>query len=192
MNKRLRGEFLSKLEYIMVYLVTGLPIYSKCFSKICGVAFREPALLSGFLSALENFSAEITQGTRSLQSVKMGDTLMKFNRTLPTGHSVVIGLTEDDEGMVDTIFETIRTIVEIDFKGKDWSIVNEEFEKEFAYALYKRLEGPLQKYGGFHDECPLGDKSLFKTVASSEKKTTIWQRIKENYRIFRERRMTQN
>jgi len=41
------------LEYLMVYTESGLPIYSKCYGTFCKTAFKNPELLSGFLSALQ-------------------------------------------------------------------------------------------------------------------------------------------
>ncbi|MHA1769287.1 MAG: hypothetical protein ACTSV3_05485 [Candidatus Thorarchaeota archaeon] len=41
------------LEYLMVYTDSGLPIYSKCYGTFCKTAFKNPELLSGFLSALQ-------------------------------------------------------------------------------------------------------------------------------------------
>ncbi|MHA2191410.1 MAG: hypothetical protein ACXAAP_14375 [Candidatus Thorarchaeota archaeon] len=50
------------LEYLMVYTSSGLPIYSKCYGTFCKTAFKEPELLSGFLSALETIPPTIGGG----------------------------------------------------------------------------------------------------------------------------------
>ena len=83
------------LEYLMVYTESGLPIYSKCYGTFCKTAFKNPELLSGFLSALQTLPQTISTDL-SLDSVKMGSTEMRFSRTTPTGHSIVVGLAEDD------------------------------------------------------------------------------------------------
>jgi hypothetical protein len=53
---------LGVLEYLMVYTSSGLPIYSKCYGTFCKTAFKEPELLSGFLSALETIPPTIGGG----------------------------------------------------------------------------------------------------------------------------------
>lgn len=49
------------LEYILIYQESGLPIYSKCYSTMCGFLAKDSALLAGFLSALENFVIEMME-----------------------------------------------------------------------------------------------------------------------------------
>jgi hypothetical protein len=41
-----------KLQYLIIYKNTGLPIYSRCFTDICAIQMKDEVLLSGFLSAL--------------------------------------------------------------------------------------------------------------------------------------------
>ncbi len=62
-------------EYLMVYTEAGLPIYSKCYGMFCKTAFKNPELLTGFLSALQTLPPTISSGL-SLDAVKMGPTQM--------------------------------------------------------------------------------------------------------------------
>ncbi len=78
----------SILSYLLVYRDSGLPIYSKCFSGFCGVAMKEPALLTGFLTAIQSFSLEFvcpsTRDPGSLEAITMGETIMRFSTTKPS------------------------------------------------------------------------------------------------------------
>jgi hypothetical protein len=62
------------LKYIVIYQDSGIPIFSKCYSGFCGLIARNNTLLSGFLSALENFIKEMignTDENECLEAVEM-------------------------------------------------------------------------------------------------------------------------
>ncbi len=70
------------LEYIIIYQDSGLPIYSKCFSSLCGFLAKDSALLSGFLSAIESFVTEMigTNNTNDcLKSLEMKNSIMPLS-----------------------------------------------------------------------------------------------------------------
>jgi len=94
----------------MVYTESGLPIYSKCYGTFCKTAFKNPELLSGFLSALQTLPLTISSDL-SLDSVKMGPTEMRFSRTTPTGHSIVVGLGEDSSEIANKVFESVAGVL---------------------------------------------------------------------------------
>ncbi|MHA1228857.1 MAG: hypothetical protein ACTSPV_19200 [Candidatus Hodarchaeales archaeon] len=172
------------LEYLMLYRRSGLPIYSKCYQGFCKVNAQDPALLSGFLSALETFSLNIS-GTNDtkLEAIKMGNTIMRFSRTLPKGHSIVVGLSEDNEKLANDIFNAVSDLLEKRFKDVDWDLVTTDFSKEFEKALLEDVLIPeLHDYGGFEDNCPLGDKCPMKTLPHyAQQKKSIWSNIKSTY-----------
>ncbi|MHA2225957.1 MAG: hypothetical protein ACXAC8_12175 [Candidatus Hodarchaeales archaeon] len=178
------------IEYVMIYQKSGLPIFSKCFSDFCMLNAKEPALLSGFLTALESFSLELVGKERdnTLESITMGNTTMKFKKTLPTGHSIVLGVKKDNKKMVEEVFDAIAKLIEKEYKNQDWSTITEDFGEEFEPLLYEKVLVPiLNHYGGFHDQCKLGENCAIKTIAQPTKKSSIWARIRGNYQILKEK-----
>ncbi|MFX0092226.1 MAG: hypothetical protein ACFFBD_10730 [Candidatus Hodarchaeota archaeon] len=170
------------LEYIIVYRKNGLPLYSKCYSDFCKAAFKEPALLSGFLFSLENFSEKLTEGN-VLESIKMGQTTMFFNKTFPSRHSVVIGLKKPDPEFVEDTFEVIGIFLETEYKNTNWDKVDSDFAKNFENELLTKILIPALKHHqmAFRDSCPAGNQCPMKTLASEANKGTIWSLIKNNY-----------
>ena len=176
------------LEYLMVYTQSGLPIYSKCYGGFCTAAFKNPELLTGFLSALETLPSTMGGGL-SLESVKMGSTEMRFSKTTPTGHSVVIGLGKDSPDIAEDIYREVSKILASDrFVNVDWTYLTSEvmdaFEKEL---LETALVDALHDHGGFKDQCPLGDRCPMHTTAIQSRKGRIWSSIKDKYRAMREK-----
>ncbi|MFX1253862.1 MAG: hypothetical protein ACFFCZ_19785 [Promethearchaeota archaeon] len=174
------------LNYLMVYNEAGLPLYSKCYSDFCKATFDEPILLSGFLTAIENFATELTKG-EALESIKMGQTKMFFNKTFPSGHSVVIGLSKDNPKLSKDVFNAVQALLETEYKDIDMTIVNFDFAEEFEKQLLKNALIPAlhQNHLEFEDQCPLGDQCPMKTLAADSKKGTIWSIIKKTYTSLR-------
>lgn len=172
-----------KLSYLMIYQKSGLPIYSKCYTGFCMMSAKDPILLTGFLSALENFSEEISK--ENLDSISMGNTVMNFKKSLPTGHSVVIGIESDkevDSKLVEDIFNAINHVLETKFLDTDWDYVTTEKTASFEkYLLESALVPALHAHGGFQDECPKGDMCPMKILAGTNGKQTIWKRLRNKY-----------
>lgn len=170
------------LEYLLIYTQSGLPIYSKCYGTFCRAAFKNPELLTGFLSAIETIPLTISSDF-SLQSVKMGNSEMRFTKTIPGGHSVVIGLGEDAPDVADEVFSAVsETLASERFVDEDWSIISTELVAAFEEELLKSsLPRALHDYGGFEDNCPMGDQCLIHTNASKSKAQRIWGTIKDKY-----------
>ena len=123
------------LEYLMVYTESGLPIYSKCYGTFCKTAFKNPELLSGFLSALQTLPLTISSDL-SLDSVKMGPTEMRFLRTTPTGHSIVVGLGEDSEEIANKVFESVAGVLAMEkFVSIDWTFISSDMMNDFEDEL---------------------------------------------------------
>ena len=92
-------------------------------------------------------------GGLSLESVKMGSTEMRFSKTTPTGHSVVIGLGEDSPDIAEDIYREVSKILAGDrFANVDWTYMTSElmdaFEKEL---LETALVDAMHDHGGFTD-----------------------------------------
>ncbi|MHA1770697.1 MAG: hypothetical protein ACTSYL_02895 [Candidatus Thorarchaeota archaeon] len=106
---------MTKLEYLMVYTQAGLPIYSKCFGTFCKSAFEQPEMLAGLLSAIETIPPTLSEGL-SLNAVHMGSTTMRFSKIMPSGHSVVIGLSEDRPDVAESVYAAVQKYCQtIDF-----------------------------------------------------------------------------
>jgi len=170
------------LEYLMIYTPSGLPIYSKCYGTFCKAAFKNPELLSGLLSAIESIPGTLSSEL-TLQSVKMGDTEMKFSKSTPAGHTIVVGLSEDRPEIADALFDGLSaTLASERFKDVDWDYITSEVMTEFEDELLNHsLTNILHHYGGFEDQCPLGNNCPIHTNAEKSRKQRIWDAIKEKY-----------
>jgi hypothetical protein len=178
------------IQYLMVYTEAGLPIYSKCYGLFCKTAFKNPELLTGFLSALQTQPLTISSEL-SLDAVKMGPTQMRFSKSTPAGHSIVAGLGEDSTEIVDRVFTAVSGILGSDrFRDVDWTYITsdlmDDFEKEL---LQSRLVEALHDYGGFEDQCSLGDLCPIHTnaILYQTRKEKVWGLIKGKYAAMRER-----
>jgi len=176
------------LEYLMVYTEAGLPIYSKCYGTFCKTAFKNPELLSGFLSALQTLPQAISSDL-SLESVKMGPTEMRFSRTTPQGHSIVIGLGRDSALIANKIFDSVAGVLAMEkFVSRDWSFISSEVMNDFEDELLKTaLVDALHDYGGFEDTCELGDRCPIHTNAfqNTTRRGKIWSLVKDKYAAMR-------
>jgi hypothetical protein len=174
------------LEYLMVYTQSGLPIYSKCYGTFCKTAFKNPELLTGFLSAIETIPPTLSDGL-TLDSIKMGQTQMRFSKTLPNGHSVVVGLSEDNEVAANRIFSAVSEILsKPQFVSLDWTHITSTLMQEFEDILLKTsLVDALHEYGGFADECPLGDRCPIHTNALTSRRMLVWNAVKDKYAALR-------
>lgn len=176
------------LEYLMVYQASGLPIFSKCFKGFCRLSAQDPALLSGFLTAIQSFSTQVLtpQGSEksTLEAVKIGTTIMRFNRVLPSGHNVVIGLTEDSPLMAKEIFDGVEKFIEEKYSEVNWAIIDTTFGEEFGKDLVSTVLAPIfHSKGGWEDQCPLGDACPMKALPTqTETKFSIIETIKNTYR----------
>ena len=178
------------LEYLMVYTESGLPIYSKCYGTFCKTAFKNPELLSGFLSALQTLPQTISTDL-SLDSVKMGPTEMRFSRTTPTGHSIVVGLGEDSEEIAKKVFDSVSGILAMEkFVSLDWTFISSDMMNDFEDELLKTaLVDALHDHGGFEDACELGDRCPIHTNAyqNATRRSKIWGMVKDKYAAMRAR-----
>ena len=178
------------LEYLMVYTEAGLPIYSKCYGTFCKTAFKNPELLTGFLTALQTLPPTISSEL-SLDAVTMGPTQMRFSKTMPSGHSVVVGLGKDIPKLADKIFKGVSDILAADqFVNVDWTYVTSDLMSAFEEKLLQStLVEIMHEHGGFNDECGLGDKCPIHTTALlyQTRREKVWSIIKGQYAALRER-----
>ncbi|TFG13239.1 hypothetical protein EU537_07080 [Candidatus Thorarchaeota archaeon] len=178
------------LEYLMVYTESGLPIYSKCYGNFCKTAFKEPELLSGFLSAIETIPPTLGSGL-SLESIQMGPTQMRFSKTTPGGQSVVIGLSENRPEVAETVFRAVNDVLaKPRFNDIEWTHVTGEIMNDFENELVNdTLPDALHSYGGFSDDCPLGDQCPIHTTAYQSTRSKIWGAIKDKYAALKRKMM---
>jgi len=174
----------------MIYTEAGLPIYSKCFGEFCKDAFKNPELLSGFLSALQTLPPSMSADL-SLDSVKMGSTEMRLSKTIPNNHSIVVGLDENSPDIAHLIFNAVQNVLlKEKFASLEWSFVTGEtiltFEEELVNSA---LADVLDMYGGFVDLCTQGKKCPFYTSAQNNSKGQgeIWSVIHNNVSNIRAR-----
>lgn len=175
----------------MVYQENGLPIFSKCYSGFCGLVAKEPVLLSGFITALQGFATEISdpisREDSAIQAITMGHTVLRFKKTLPTGHLIAVGLSEDRPDIANDIFNEVETLLEKKYGQTNWAIIDTDFGKEFEQALLEEALIPaLHQHGGFEDRCPRGDMCPMRILPTVEKKS-IWTMLKDRYHIIRKR-----
>ena len=109
---------------------------------------------------------------------------MRFNRVLPSGHNVVIGLTDDNPSLAKEIFDGVEKFVVESYSGVNWTIIDTIFGEEFGKELISKVLTPIfHSTGGWKDQCPLGDACPMKTLPSgTEKKFSIIETIKNSYR----------
>lgn len=108
---------------------------------------------------------------------------MRFAKTTPDGHSIVVGLTEDSPEAAEKIFNAISgTMAQPRFKNTDWTIITQDLMTGFRDELLNHtLKDVLHEYGGFEDACPLGDKCPIHTTAVLSRRKRVWSAIKETY-----------
>lgn len=174
----------------MVYTESGLPIYSKCYGNFCKTAFKEPELLSGFLSAIETIPPTLGSGL-SLESIQMGPTQMRFSKTTPAGQSVVIGLSENKPEVAEAVFQAVNDVLSRPrFQDVEWTHVTGKAMNDFENELLNdALPEALHSHGGFSDQCPLGDQCPIHTTAYESTRSKIWGAIKGKYAALK-RKMT--
>lgn len=165
----------------MIYTPGGLPIFSKCFGGFCQANATDDVLLSGFLSALETFPAMV--GGEGLKAVEMGTTKFVFRKTTPSGVSIAIGLSEkaDQQEAID-VFEAVQSLIEVKYNETNWDVINTTQYEAFKKDLFENaLDPALHNYGGFEDQCPMGEQCAMHTMPISEEKQPIWTRIRSIY-----------
>jgi hypothetical protein len=178
------------LEYLLVYTESGLPIYNKCYGTFYKTAFKNPELLTGFFSALQTLPLTLSSEL-SLESVKMGPTQMRFSKSIPSGHSIVVGLGEDKPEVAERIFGAVSEILAAEkLLNIDWSYVTSDIMNAFeAELLNSTLVDALHDYGGFEDQCSLGNQRPIHTNALlyQTRREKVWGLIKSKYTAMRER-----
>jgi hypothetical protein len=115
----------------------------------------------------------------------MGPTEMRFSRTTPAGHSIVVGLGEDSPETANSIFNSVSTILASEpFINVDWSVITSDIMKTFETKLLQStLVDALHDHGGFEDQCPLGNKCPIYTNALQDRtqRVKIWDIVKAKY-----------
>ncbi len=172
----------------MIYTAAGLPIYSKCYGTFCQAAFKNPELLTGLLSAIETIPPTLSEGL-NLQAVKMGETEMRFSKSVPNSHTIVVGLSANSPEMAEVVFKAVNNALNADpFDKMDWTLITGDMTRKFeSYLINEVLPQALHEFGGFKDECPLGDQCPLHTTGPTSRRQRIWNVFKDKYRMLREK-----
>lgn len=187
---------LVKLEYILIFEQTGIPIYSRCFGSFCASMSFDPTLLSGFLSALSTMPSLIGHEEDKLQSVDMGSTKLNFSQTTPSGHIISIGIIKstvdkNTDMEVNKLFSAINQFLEENYKDVNWSILDQEERDEFEKKMITDIIPNNVKTFHNHDICNEGECPLdTKNVLTSDKKT-IWEKLNYLYTSHHPNRIKQ-
>jgi hypothetical protein len=123
-----------------------------------------------------------------LESVKMGLTHMRFAKTTPDGHSIVVGLSEDDTDLATNVFREVEGVLQKDkFRNLDWSMITSVIQKDFETELLGSALVNAMHSHGFSDQCPLGDQCPMHVTAVISKREKIWSSIRKKYDVLREK-----
>lgn len=122
-------------------------------------------------------------GGEELKAVEMGTTQFVFRKTTPSGGSIVIGLAEKaDQQEAIGVFEAVQALIEGKYSETNWAVINITQYEGFKKDLYENaLDPALHNYGGFEDQCPMGEQCAIHTTAGGEEKQPIWTRIRSIY-----------
>ena len=183
-----------KLEYLIIYEDYGLPIFSECYGSFCATMGFDKNLFSGFLSALSSMSEMFGEGKGGLKMVELGYTNLNFQRILPSGRVVCVGLvknSEDDqdyiESTLDRFFDKIHQIIEVDFKDKNWESVTDKEIHELKHKI--DYEAILPTFPGFKNNeicakgtCPFDHKPP-QINPKTNKPNNVVEQFESNYNI---------
>ena len=183
-----------KLEYLIIFEDYGLPIFSECYGSFCATMGFDKNLFSGFLSALSSMSEMFGEGKGGLKSVELGYTNLNFTKILPSGRIVCVGLvknSDDDqmdiENTLETFYDRINQIIEVDYKEKSWEGVSEEDIRELKHKM--DYEAIIPTFPGFKNNeicdegtCPFDHKPP-QMNPKTNKPNNVVEQFENNYSI---------
>ncbi|MHA2297286.1 MAG: hypothetical protein ACXADA_14755 [Candidatus Hodarchaeales archaeon] len=150
-----------KLDYIIIYQKSGLPIYSNCFSGFCTSLAIDDALLSGFLSALSTMPDVLGQKGENIQGIDLNFLKLCFNHTTPSGHVICLGmekstLDETNYGkQLAPLFKKVEDFIESEYGEADFDLFSQEERQEFGKRVVDEVISPSLKY--LRTRCSCGD-----------------------------------
>ncbi|HKZ42096.1 MAG TPA: hypothetical protein VJ044_14120 [Candidatus Hodarchaeales archaeon] len=181
-----------KLEYLMIFQQSGIPIYSKCWGDFCALLVADESLLSGFLAAITTMPKMFGKGEANLQSIDMGFTKLAFNFTSPSGHVMVVGFPQSSGGKqsekyVKILNNRINAVIEEEYKGTKWEFLSTEELKGFETKLLQEIVYPWLHMvsNQAHDlNCTMCIDAVARPDTQG-KRRPIWETLSETYSSIR-------
>jgi hypothetical protein len=177
-----------KLEYLIVFQNTGVPIYSSCYAGFCANNAYDDSLLTGFLSALTSMPAVLGKHDDALHSVELGYTKLNFSHTTPSGHVICAGVEkttivpEHTQHEVEELISKINDLLEGEYKQTNWAMVSQEDRASFEHTMKHGVIEPTlaifqDKDVCKHHGCPLDTDQLV-----NDEDIPIWEKVEQNYK----------
>ena len=141
-----------KLDYIIIYQKSGLPIYSNCFSGFCANLKIDETLLSGFLSAISTMPEILGTSSEAIKSVDLENVKLCFNHTTPSGHIMCLGIEKKfynstkNEKQINDLFRKIDNFIETEYGNFDFSISTSEERALFGEKVVHDIILPSLGY----------------------------------------------
>lgn len=177
-----------RLEYLIIFESSGIPIYSHCFGGFCANIGMEESLLSGFLSALNSMPRMFGQGER-VQSIEMDYSKLIFSHT-DSGKIMVIGVnkeTYDDKEShaVKGLFYKMNRLIEEEFGGVNWQLAESNTRSQFEHRLVDNVLANIVD-GSLLDCCETGDDCMLDVETSHDdteikSQLTLWEKLGKRY-----------
>lgn len=176
-----------KLEYLILFEKSGIPIYSHCFGGFCAHLGMDETLLSGFLSALSSMPQLFGQ-KGGVQSVEMDYTKLMFSGT-ETGKVMVVGVDkttykpEKSDGTISELFSKTQKLLDEEYGDVDWrdpGVRRNAFNHELVDVVVRSTLGVFENYCRQGDNCMLAS-SIPKDDNETTLQTSIWEKLQMRY-----------
>lgn len=194
-----------KLQYLIIYQNSGLPIYSRCFADLCKISMKDDILLSGFLSALsqavgytdfegEELSFEeepimVNTEGGSLKSVEFSDMKLLFyyldlgTVTIAAGFPMKDYVDDENREVIELFFSSLQSFMEAyDLEGLVY--YDSEKYKGFEEEIVAKVIDPWMKKHGIKNKCPLGDHCPYRMGIYENEKGSIFERLQKTVRRY--------
>ncbi len=198
------------LEYIIVFKTDGIPIYSRCFGHFCSTLMKDDVIFSAFLSALTSaiqagglggkIDYEGTEliikdvGEGGVITIKIGDTNLVFYYVAHNMYFITLGFpyekfdTEKDKVDVNMLVDSIKMVLDEDYKSTDWADVTSDEREMFEERLLKKAVYPWMIEHKSSHTCPLG-KNCPLRIAMFEAEKNVANAIEVTIKDYRKKSM---
>lgn len=185
-----------KIEFLQMLSRDGVPIFSKCFGKICGTFLENDVLLHQYLTSIK----DIIDDSSSSFSDNVPQGVKKEIRRLKSGIVIVFGISDftnekDLSKNVDDMIKDINHTISLKWIDQSWQKLDENRARQFEENFL--VEAILPWFERFHDSdsCSKAENCIFRksmlssisSVDISKDDDTIWQRMNDVYHDTRKR-----
>lgn len=187
-----------KLDYIMIYEKSGLPIYANCFSGFCANLQIDETLLSGFLTALQTMPAILGNEKDSLQRIELKNIKLCFNATTPSGHIICMGVEnkyfeKTSNEKLKELSDKISNFLETEYPNTIFGGLDKQERMEFEQKLLNSVLLPTLEYLRLRcacgEECGILNNDIlmnYQQKIGSKKiheiaNRPVWNRLNELY-----------